>query len=76
MHERLAAESAHDRGRTGGFAVVNTNAPGAGVDRMLAENGSYYLIGYNSPARPNDGKHHRITVRTRVRMGRCGPGRL
>ena len=51
---------------TGGFAVVNTNAPGAGVDRMLAENGSYYLIGYNSPARPNDGKHHRITVRTRV----------
>ena len=51
---------------TGGFAVVNTNAPEAGVDRMLAENGSYYLIGYNSPARPNDGKHHRITVRTRV----------
>jgi VWFA-related protein len=51
---------------TGGFAVVNTNAPEAGVERMLAENGSYYLIGYNSPARPHDGRHHRITVRTRV----------
>jgi len=51
---------------TGGFAVTNTNAPEAGVDRMLAENGSYYLIGYHSPAPPNDGRHHRITVRTRV----------
>ena len=51
---------------TGGFAVTNTNAPEAGVDRMLAENGSYYLIGYNSPGFPNDGRHHRITVRTRV----------
>ena len=36
------------------------------VDRMLAENGTYYLVGYYSPAPPNDGKHHRITVRTRV----------
>jgi len=51
---------------TGGFALTNTNAPEAGVDRMLAEIGSYYLIGYNSPARPNDGRYHRITVRTRV----------
>ena len=67
---------------TGGFAVTNTNAPEASVDRMLAENGSYYLIGYNSPARPNDGKHHRITVRTRVpdvelraREGYVSPGK-
>jgi VWFA-related protein len=51
---------------TGGFAVVNTNAPDASIDRMLAENGTYYLIGYNSPAPPNDGKHHRIKVRSRV----------
>ena len=51
---------------TGGFAVINTNRPEAGVDRMLAENGTYYLVGYYSPAPPNDGKHHRITVRTRV----------
>ena len=51
---------------TGGFAVIDTNAPEAAVDRMLAENGTYYLVGYYSPAPPNDGKHHRITVRTRV----------
>ena len=51
---------------TGGFAVINTNAPQDAVDRMLAENGTYYLLGYYSPAPPNDGKHHRISVRTRV----------
>jgi VWFA-related protein len=51
---------------TGGFAVVNTNAPEESIDRMLAENGSYYLLGYYSPAPPNDGKHHSITVKTRV----------
>ena len=52
--------------RTGGFAVIDTNAPEAAIDRVLAENGTYYLIGYYSPAQPNDGKHHGITVRTRV----------
>ncbi len=51
---------------TGGFATVNTTAPEAAVDRMFAEGGSYYLIGYDSPAPKNDGKHHTITVRTRV----------
>jgi VWFA-related protein len=51
---------------TGGFAAVNTNDSEAAVDRMLADSGSYYLIGYYSPAPPNDGKHHRVTVRTRV----------
>ncbi len=46
---------------TGGFAIVNTNAPERAVERMVAENGTYYLLGYYSPA-PNDGKRHRITV--------------
>jgi VWFA-related protein len=50
---------------TGGFAVTNTNAPERGVDRMIAETGTYYLIGYSSPAPPYDGKRHRIKVRTR-----------
>jgi hypothetical protein len=52
--------------QTGGFAVVNTNAPEESVDRMLTENGNYYLLGYNSLAPANDGKHHSITVRTSV----------
>ena len=51
---------------TGGFAVVNTNAPEASVERIVAENGTYYLIGYASPAAVNDGRRHRIRVRTRV----------
>ena len=50
---------------TGGFSVTNTNAPERGVDRMIAETGTYYLIGYSSPAPPYDGKRHRIKVRTR-----------
>jgi VWFA-related protein len=50
---------------TGGFAVVNTNAPEESVERIVAENGTYYLLGYASPALPNDGRHHRITVRMR-----------
>jgi VWFA-related protein len=51
---------------TGGFAVTNTNAPETGVDRMIEENGAYYLIAYYSPAPPDDGRRHRIRVRTRV----------
>lgn len=50
---------------TGGFAVLNTNAPEGGVDRMIAENGRYYLLGYYSPAPPNDGRRHRIKVDVR-----------
>jgi VWFA-related protein len=50
---------------TGGFAVTNTNAPERAVDRMVAENGTYYLLGYASPARPYDGKRHSIKVRIR-----------
>ena len=51
---------------TGGFAVVNTNAPQDSIERIVAENGTYYLLGYSSPAAPNDGRRHRISVRTRV----------
>jgi VWFA-related protein len=50
---------------TGGFSVTNTNAPERSVDRVVAENGTYYLIGYAAPT-PDDGKRHRIRVRTRV----------
>ena len=50
---------------TGGFAVTNTNAPEQSVERMMAESGTYYLLGYSSPAAPYDGRRHRIRVRTR-----------
>ena len=57
---------------TGGFAVTNTNAPERSVDRVVAENGTYYLLGYAAPT-PNDGKRHRIRVRARVPGWRSGP---
>jgi VWFA-related protein len=67
---------------TGGFAVVNTNAPEESVDRIVAESGTYYLLGYSSPAPPNDGRRHRIAVRTqapdveiRAREGYVSPRR-
>lgn len=50
---------------TGGFAVTNSNAPEQSVERMMAESGTYYLIGYSSPAAPFDGRRHRIKVQTR-----------
>ena len=65
---------------TGGFAVLNTNAPERGVERMMAETGTYYLLAYYSPAPPNDGKRHRIkvkvdraAVRVRAREGYVAP---
>jgi hypothetical protein len=53
---------------TGAFATVAMNDVEAGVDRMVDESGSYYMLGYYSPAKPNDGKHHRI----KVQVGRPG----
>jgi VWFA-related protein len=50
---------------TGGFAIVDTNAPELGVERVVAESGAYYFMTYYSPSRSNDGKHHRIKVTAR-----------
>ena len=50
---------------TNGFATLDTNAPELGVERMVAESGTYYFLAYYSPSPPNDGKRHRIKVTTR-----------
>ena len=50
---------------TNGFATLDTNAPELGVERMVAESGTYYFLAYYSPSLPNDGKRHRIKVTTR-----------
>jgi hypothetical protein len=53
---RSAAEN------TGGLAVINTNDFDTGLDRIFAENSSYYLLGYQQP--PNrPGSLHRLTVK-------------
>jgi len=55
-------------GNTSGRAYVNRWEPAAAVRELLADNGSYYVLGfYPNPAVP-DGKFHGIEVRVR-RLG-------
>jgi hypothetical protein len=61
---------------TGGHAFVNTNEFETGVQQIFRENGSYYLLGYQSPNPTADGRYRRIEVRVnrpglevRVRSG-------
>ena len=50
---------------TGGFAVLDTNDLDAGLDRIVAESSSYYLLGYYPANDRRDGRARRIEVRTR-----------
>jgi VWFA-related protein len=65
---------------TGGTAVVNTTDFDEGLDRIFEENGSYYLLGYQSTNQDRDGKFRRIDVHVnrpgatvRARRGYYGP---
>jgi len=48
---------------TGGFLVSGTNAFDAGMQRVLAENDSYYLMAYEPANKKRDGKFRRIEVK-------------
>jgi VWFA-related protein len=50
---------------TGGFAVVNTNDFATAFDRIVAENSSYYLLGYYATNNRRDGRRRKIDVRVR-----------
>jgi VWFA-related protein len=50
---------------TGGFALVNNNEFASGVTQIFRENGSYYLLGYQSTDPRTDGKFRRLEVRVR-----------
>ena len=50
---------------TGGFAAVNQNDFDNAFDRIVAENSSYYLLGYYSSNERRDGRFRRIEVRVR-----------
>lgn len=48
---------------TGGFAVTNTNDPDQGLTQIVRENGSYYLLGYQSTNTRAAGRFRKIEVR-------------
>ena len=55
---------------TDGRAIVNQADLAKGLQQIVADSGSYYLLGYNSSQAPQDGKFHRIDVRVkRPRVG-------
>jgi hypothetical protein len=49
---------------TDGLAIVNAGDMDKGLQRVIDDLSSYYLLGYYSPAVP-DGKFHRISVRVK-----------
>jgi hypothetical protein len=61
---------------TGGLAFVNSNDTDAAFRRVIEDNSSYYLLGYESPDARRDGRFHRVSiqvtrpgVRVRARKG-------
>ena len=61
---------------TDGHAIVNTNSPAEGIERIMADSSAYYLIGYVSTNAALDGRYRRITVRVNRRdvESRARPG--
>ncbi len=49
---------------SGGRAIINNNSPHTEVGRVLAENSSYYLLGFRSTNTRADGSYRRLEVRT------------
>ena len=50
---------------TGGLAFVSSNDIDDAFRRVIADNSSYYLLGYVSPDRRRDGRYHRMSVRVK-----------
>jgi VWFA-related protein len=50
---------------TGGFAALDSNATSDALDRIVAANSRYYVLGYYPPSHPRNGAFHKIEVRVR-----------
>ncbi len=48
--------------QTGGRAVINTNTIETEIDRILAEDRVYYLVGYEPTSRAADGRFRRVEI--------------
>jgi VWFA-related protein len=53
---------------TGGQAIVNTNDPTRGLQKIAQDFDNYYSLGY-TPAHSGDGRYYRIEVRVKGRKG-------
>jgi VWFA-related protein len=65
---------------TGGRAFINQSNPARAIDEIVAENGSFYLLGYYPNPFVRDGRFHDISVhvtrpgvRVRARSGYMAP---
>jgi VWFA-related protein len=61
-----------------GYAILNTNATGRALERMIQDTDAYYLLGYYSTNTKLDGRYRKLTVRVK-RPGadvRARPGYL
>jgi VWFA-related protein len=50
---------------TGGTAIVNTNNLAGGLQRLVADNSSYYVLAFTPTPLPRDGKMHKLEVKVR-----------
>jgi len=50
-------------GETGGFASISSNDFAPALDRIVAENSSYYMLGYHPTNDKRDGRFRRIEVK-------------
>ena len=78
---RLSQDSLRELSEeTGGFAFVNRNNVDDALDRLVAENSSYYVLGYYAANDRRDGRFRKIEVRVtrpgvtvRARRGYVAP---
>jgi VWFA-related protein len=49
---------------TDGRAIINRNDLAKGMQQIIRDSSTYYLLGYNSTQAPTDGKFHRLEVET------------
>lgn len=50
---------------TGGFASLDSNSFASAFERIVENNSQYYVLAYNPPSYPADGKFHKIDVRVK-----------
>ena len=64
--QRLAQQSLQVLAdETGGFAAVNRNDLAGAFERVVRENSTYYVLGYNTTNDRRDGRFRRIEVRVK-----------